>query len=178
MSRSLHQGSYLPCKQRRHVTCHTQAFVQVGLEVVDDVDTAELGEDLHENGKQNSLPVGSSLENFGPSSTADCLLESDLIAHLIILGHEEALVLANVAVQPLDDNQGLIVTVVLQQPSRRVREEVDADEDNEGRETLESKREAPLEFTRGIRATIADPLELLAREANKKGIVYVWRYAR
>jgi hypothetical protein len=153
------------------VTCHTQAFVQVGLEVVDDVDTAELGEDLHEDGKQNSLPVSSSLENFGPSSAADCLLKSDLIAHLIVLGHEKALVVANVAVQPLDNNQGLIVTVVFQQPSRRVGEEVDADEDNEGRETLESEREAPLEFTRGVRATIANPLEFISsRIPHKRGL--------
>jgi hypothetical protein len=156
------------------VTRHTQALVQVGLEVVDDVDATELGEDLHEDGKHDSLPVGSSLEHLGPSNTVNCLLESDLIAHLVVLGHEEAVVLANVAVQPLDDNQGLIVTVVFQQPSGRVGEEVDADEDSEGRETLESKREAPLEFTRGVRATIANPLDFISGMIlQKKGTGYV-----
>ena len=137
---------------------HAQALVQVCLKVVDHVDTAELREDLDENGKEQSLPVAWSPEDLAPSDAGDGLLESDLLTHLAELSTEEAVVMANVSVKSLNNGQGLIVALLLEQPTRRVWQEVDTDEDDDSRQTLEGERKAPLELAVCIGTGESDPL--------------------
>lgn len=139
---------------------HAQALVQVRLEVVDHVDTAELGEDLHEHGEEESLPVAWCPEDLTPADIGDGLLEADLIAHLAELGAEEAVVLSNVAVKALDDSHSLIIALLLKQPSGGVREEVNTDEHDYGGENLEGEGEAPLERAVGVGTSETNPLDL------------------
>lgn len=137
---------------------HAQALVQVRLEVVDHVDTTELGEDLHEHGEEESLPVAWCPEDLTPADIGDGLLEADLIAHLAELGAEETVILSNVAVKALDDSYSLVIALLLKQPSGGVREEVDTDEHDDGRENLEGEGEAPLERAVGVGTSETNPL--------------------
>lgn len=139
---------------------HAQALVQVRLEVVDHVDTTELGEDLDEDGEEQSLPVARCPEDLAPADIGDRLLEANLLAHLGVLGAEDAVVFSNVAVKALNNSYGLVIALLLQQPAGRVGEEVDADEHDDGGETLEGEREAPLELAAGVGTSEADPLDL------------------
>lgn len=137
---------------------HAQALVQVRLEVVDHVDTTELGEDLDKHGEEKSLPVAWCPKDLTPSNIADGLLEANLLAHLAELGAEDAVVLPDVAVKALDNSHSLIVALLLQQPSGGLWEEVDADEHDDGGETLDGEREAPLERAVGVGTSETNPL--------------------
>jgi hypothetical protein len=94
-----------------------------------------LGEDLDQDGEENSLPVARLSEEFC-KALLDAILESDLVTHLCELGLKKGLVVADVAMEALEDFIGFIVTLFLEEPARGVWQPESPDQDNKRREAF------------------------------------------
>jgi hypothetical protein len=92
-----------------------------------------LGEDLDQDGEKNSLPVARLSEEFC-KTLLDAILESDLFPHLCELGLKKGLVVADVAVEALEDFICFIVTFFLKEPTWRIWQSESPNQDNKRRE--------------------------------------------
>lgn len=117
-----------------------------------------LGENLHEGCVEETGAPLLDLEHDEPAGGGDGLLCFDGGLDLVELRLDVFLVPA-VVVESVEDLQGFIGAICLDEIARRLREEHDTGDDDQTWDTLESKRESPREGTRlgYMGRTIAHP---------------------
>lgn len=136
----------------------TERLVHDGLVVVDDIDSGELGEDLHERRENEAAPPLRHREHDAPPGDGKTLLGVDRRLDLVELVLDPFIVGA-VVVQLVQDGPALFQAVRGDQVARRLGEPEHADGEQGGGQGLEGEREAPGEGGRlgDVVASVADP---------------------
>lgn len=116
-----------------------------------------LGEDTNTDDDPHAATVTGSTEEIEPVDASSLGFESKSLLNLVVLESDDGVRDITISVPPGNDVLGLLVTALVDQPTRGFREEPDEEELDDGGETLESRGHTPRPVTVDAESTEGGP---------------------